>query len=49
METVVNRLLLSERAVAPPRILVADTLASLRSLTAQLPRQDDRTTEQTEW
>src|SRR5262249_33855756 len=49
METAVNRLLLQERAEALLQMPVVEALASLRSLTAQLPRQNDRTTEQTEW
>ncbi len=49
METAVNRLLLGERAEELMRMGVDDALASLRSLTAQLPRQNDRTTEQAEF
>src|SRR5262245_15538258 len=49
METAVNRLLVGERAEELMRMNVDDALARLRSLTAQLPRQSDRTTEQTEF
>ncbi len=49
METAVNQLLLQERAEALLQMLVAEAFALLRSLTAQLPRQNDRTTEQTQW
>ena len=49
METAVNRLLLGERAEELMRMSVDEALASLRSLTAQLPRQSDRTMEQTEF
>ncbi|MGH9844126.1 MAG: strawberry notch-like NTP hydrolase domain-containing protein, partial [Blastocatellia bacterium] len=48
VETAVNGLLLGERVEALMRMPVPDALASLRSLSAQLPRQNDRTTEQTE-
>ena len=49
METAVNRLLLGDRAEELMRMSVDEALASLRSLTAQLPRQSDRTMEQTEF
>ncbi len=49
METAVNRLLLGERAEALLQMPVVEALSSLRSLTTQLPRQDDRTSEQIEW
>ena len=46
METAAGRLLLGERAEASLQMPVVEALSSLRSLTVQLPRQDDRTTEQ---
>jgi hypothetical protein len=46
METAAGRLLLGERAEALLQMPVVEALSSLRSLTVQLPRQDDRTTEQ---
>jgi len=49
METAVNRLLLGERAEELMRMNVDDALARLRSITAQLPRQSDRTIEQMEF
>ena len=49
METAVNKLLLEERAKDFMQMSVDEALVSLRSLTAQLPRQNDRTTEQVEF
>jgi hypothetical protein len=49
METAVNRLLLGERAGTFLRMNVEEALTSLQALTAQLPRQSDRTIEQVEF